>query len=276
MKQRLAQLLSTIRCPTSFAGRVVDAYDRWAGDDDAITEERARELLAERIVFADQPKTMMLLLFIALESKDHGAWSRYPEHVFLDTMSAFTRFVEFYREATGVEGYGKASWPLIYVDAKLFRLGALEYELETREGKQEIGIHIPAGTELTEQNIMVSLAKERAFMQEYLPEWVDMPHSCESWMLSPVLETMLPPKSRLRWFRGLFDVVKFNPEVELYLEFVFNLEYFQYFQGIDPHTLREDTSLQRAMKQFVLDGGKPGVGLGYLKKEYRTGTCLAL
>lgn len=34
--------------------------------------------------------------------------------------------------------------------------------------------------------------------------------------------------------------------------------------GYDLNKLREDTSLRRKMKQFVLNGGKPGMGMGYL------------
>ena len=51
---------------------------------------------------------------------------------------------------------------------------------------------------------------------------------------------------------------------EKYLQFVFDPEYFRWCTGYDLNKLREDTSLQRKMKQFVLNGGKPSVGMGYL------------
>ncbi len=268
MRDKLKLLLEIIVCPSAYAEKVLHSYDVWASEQDGLGEENARKLLAEGKVFADQPKTMMLLLYIALEQRSHGAWSRLPEDIFWDTMRAFTLYVEFYQEATGEYGFGKASWPLLITDAKKFRLGTLEYELEVRDGKREISMHIPKDAKLTPESITDSLKKEKVFMREYFPEWAELPHSCESWLLSPVLKEMLSQESRIRWFQSLFDIKSFNPDEILYLEYLFKLEYFQYSKTVDFQTLKEDTSLQRAMKQFVLKGGKPGSALGYLKNEY--------
>ena len=54
-----------------------------------------------------------------------------------------------------------------------------------------------------------------------------------------------------------------------YLQFVFDLEYFQWCNGYDLTRLHENTSLQRNLKRYVLNGGKPGAGLGYLKYNGR-------
>jgi hypothetical protein len=268
-RERLDLLLDKIEFPKVYTEKVLAEFDKWVACEaytrDEETISHARKALDSKDIYGSQDGALMLLLHIATEERDHGLWERYPEDIFVDTMSAFTLYVEFYREATGEYGYGKATWPLLLVNAKKFRIGALEYELFEESGTREIRMHIPSGTNLAPDNINNSIAGEKIFMKKYFPEWAELPHCCESWMLSPVLKDMLPESSKIRWFGTLFDVVEFLPDEKWFLEFIFKLEYFQWINEIDYNTLREDTSLQRAMKKFVLAGGKPGAALGYLK-----------
>ena len=60
------------------------------------------------------------------------------------------------------------------------------------------------------------------------------------------------------------NVFEFLPDEEWYLKFIFNLEYFQWKDGLDIHSLTEETSLQRGVKQLLLEGKKIGAALGYL------------
>ena len=62
----------------------------------------------------------------------------------------------------------------------------------------------------------------------------------------------------------MFDLFDTDPDSNFYLQFVFDLEYFQWCNGYDLTKLHENTSLQRNLKKYVLNGGKPGMGLGYL------------
>ena len=270
-RARLAALLAAIDLPGGYDKPVLAAYDQWSAalSPEADSLQEARRILGTDAAYASQPFTMMLLLHTAAEERDHGVWQRFPEEVYLDTMRAFRRFVEFYREATGEYGYGKGVWPLLHVSAKVFRIGELEYEISSNPERPGVHMHIPAGARLEPAVVADSLARERAFMQAYFPGMADAPHSCESWMLSPAVVSMLPEDSRIRWFAGLFDVVKTLPEEKWYLEFVFKLEYLQWHKGIDLTTLREDTALQRQLKAYLLAGGKPGTALGYLRPEAR-------
>lgn len=203
----------------------------------------------------------MLLLTVAVKERRDGVWTRYPEKVYIHTMRAFSQFIDFYREATGHEGYGKALWPLRYVNAKVFRFGVLEYELEDGE----ISVHIPAKSRLTPETVQASLDEETAFMKEFFPECAGCTIYCHSWLLAPALDDMLPANSSIRWFRSIFDITGYDPNDDLYLEFAFKLEYFQRMNGVDFNALREDTSLQRALKKFVLAGGNLGAGIGVLR-----------
>ncbi len=257
--ERMQELLEKINMPADYCKVLMAEYTGFRQITDA------KNILLDEHSGISSNMRMMLLLHIALEERENGAWSPFPEEVFLNTMAAFTRFVEFYKDATGEYGYGKYNWPLLHVTAKWFRIGELEFELYEKDGKHEIGIHIPAGARLKPEIIEDTLKKEQAFMKEYFPEWVGLPHHCSSWMLAPALDEMLPEKSGIRWFRSLFDVTEYLPDEVFYLEFVFGLEYFQYCKGVDYHELKEETTLQKKMKEYLLQGGRPGSGLGYLK-----------
>ena len=269
-RARLLALLEAIQLPGGYDQRVLAAYDDWQTDPpyaDPLAE--ARRVLGTDAAYKSQPHTLMLVLVVAAEERHHGVWQRYPEGVYLATMREFPKFIEFYRVATGEYGYGKGTWPLLHASAKFLRIGELEYEPTLVDGAPEVHMHIPAGSRLEPAVIADSLARERAFLQEYLPDWADAPHSCESWMLAPETVALLPENSRVRWFASLFDVVQALPEEKWYLEFVFKLEYLQWHKGIDLTILREDTSLQRALKQHLLAGGQPGAAKGYLRAEAR-------
>lgn len=177
--------------------------------------------------------------------------------------------MRFYKKATGEEGYGKYLWSMHYAEARIFRLGAFHYEIISEPDKKRVEMHIPEGAELSPQSLDNSLKIKDSFFEKYLPEWKDIPVECHSWMLLPALKECLPQGSRILWFQSMFDLFDTDPDNNFYLQFVFDLEYFQWCNGYDLTRLHENTSLQRNLKRYVLNGGKPGAGLGYLKYNGR-------
>lgn len=261
----IEKLLSDIQMSETYAPKILSAYEKWTTEGEC-TLEKARELMANEETYRDPEKTIMLLLYIAVEERNHGAWQRYPENIFIKSMLVFTRSVDFAKEALGYETYPKCAWPLIHASGKWFRLGELEFELNTDNGTLEVHIHIPADAKLTPDALRETFAKEQAFMKEYLPEWASVPHTCESWIMSPMLKELLPENSRILWFQSLFEIKKYTPTLRWVLEFVFKLEECQH-KNVKLEDLREDTSLQRAMKKYILAGGNPGEGLAVFKWE---------
>ena len=261
-------LLEKINMSKTYAPKIMDAYKKWRAENGAenCTNENARLLLTKPQTFANPELTISLLLFIAVEERNSGLWQRFPEEIFVNSMLVFTRSVDWAKEAVGYETYTKGPWPLLHASAKWFRLGELEFELNQENEKKEVHIHIPAKSRLTPEILKQTFKTEKAFMKEYFPDWADLTHSCESWMMSPCLKELLPADSKILYFQSLFDIQKYTPTYRWCLEFVFNLEVFQQ-QNLDFHTLREDTSLQRAMKKYILEGGNPGEAYGVLKTE---------
>lgn len=118
-RKNLEKLLSDIKMSETYAPEILVSYDQWQSEENC-SEERARGLLSSHKIFADQKKIVMLLLYIILCERENGVWKRFPEDIFIDTMSDFTRYVAFYKEATGKEGFGKSDWPLnLHAAAKM-------------------------------------------------------------------------------------------------------------------------------------------------------------
>jgi hypothetical protein len=108
-------------------------------------------------------------------------------------------------------------------------------------------------------HVQKSFQKYHDFLAQFFPEWMDAELYCESWLLSPALEQMLPTDSNIIKFQKLFCLESIDYESMAVLDWV--------YPGAKPHlpSLPEGTSLQRKMKKFFLDGGKVGWAKGILK-----------
>ena len=86
---------------------------------------------------------------------------------------------------------------------------------------------------------------------------------CDSWLLSPALEELLPKTSNIIRFQKLFRIVKVHytfPQAEQRI-FGEVLE--------DKSGYPENTSLQKKAKAYILEGKEPGIGVGVIDDVYR-------
>ena len=122
----------------------------------------------------------------AAEARDEGAWKKYPEEVFLSTLSAFTRQLIARRQAEGRWAYKSDSWMGQRIRARIFRLGSLEFELK----KDAVALH--AGeTELTDQTLKSSMLAWREFTEAFLPERLHQKILAESPELQTALQCLM-------------------------------------------------------------------------------------
>ena len=182
-----------------------------------------------------------------------------PEEVFRDTMCFASRYLN-----DGLKAYGKYCftagwWFPRQLAMELFRLGNLEFELFPHEDGRRVYLHIPSDASLAPEAIDDSIARFRAFAAEYFPEWTDVPLYCDSWLLSPVLEELLPDSSRILAFQHRFRILSVNRENTGAIAWIFP------GQHEPSEQLPEDTSLQKKMKAFLLSGGKPGWAEGVME-----------
>jgi hypothetical protein len=124
--------------------------------------------------------------------------------------------------------------------------------------KEMLSYHIPSDANMKPDHVQKSFQNYRDFLEQFFPEWIDVDWYCESWMLSPALEQLLPSDSNIIEFQKLFRLESIDYESMAVLDWV--------YPGAKPHipSLPERTSLQRKMKKFLLDGGKVGWAKGII------------
>lgn len=125
-----------------------------------------------------------------------------------------------------------------------------EYELCLKPGMPILSIHIPEGGKLSPEAVDASLDQARRhYKKQGYP--ADM-FLCESWMLDANLKDMLPDHSNILRFANRylrFPVLAPDFTAPKYI-------FGPAAADTRPQDLAEDTPLQRAMKAFLMRGGK--------------------
>lgn len=236
---------------------VTDKLVRMAGEPEEPLDLRANE-----------PEHGLNELFqqtmAAYEAREKEPWKRISEEIYIETMKCFSRFVREHKVSYGVYGFDRGFWTPHQIEGKLFRIGELEYQIDDEE--KVISIHIPSDADLSDDLVDASYAEQKQFFAENFPETAGWPGMCESWLLSPALKELLPSDSRILAFAARFEITQTNPDATDYLEWVYKIASGQQ-KSAELENLREDTSLQRRMKDFLRAGGKVGIAWGFWKES---------
>lgn len=182
--------------------------------------------------------------------------------IFMDTMKCFTRFIGECEVKTGRAAFDRAWWTYRQLSMVLFRIGELEYELVEENGKKEVSIHIPSNARLSKEKVDDSLALAKEFMDKYYTEYAEVDYICDSWLLAPKLKEVLDEDSHIIGFQNRFNIVKVDIDAKDIFEWLFKTSV-----DCELESLRENTSLQRKVKQLLLNGEKVGIAFGVLKQE---------
>lgn len=179
--------------------------------------------------------------------------------VYIATMKCFSRFLEETHRITGHYVFDRAWWVGRHVGLHLFRLGTLEFERLSQDGRTVISIHIPTDACFTPEAVEASLREARAFFPRLDPSLVACEYVCSSWLLDPQLKTMLPDSSNILRFQERFVYDRTVEAGTGYFGWVFGTK------PIDHALLPENTTLQRNLKRHLLAGGKLYNTLGHLR-----------
>ncbi|SCJ59369.1 Uncharacterised protein [uncultured Clostridium sp.] len=195
-----------------------------------------------------------------------------PEQVTLDTLAALSRFVRDFYTQEGSWGFRGQGWIWRQLSGGIYRIGALEFErfryhgpalgageAALTPGEKLLSVHIPGDTVLTEAAIADAYARAEGFFARFAPDWDYQKFYCDSWMLSPRLKKLLKPASRILRFQRDYEILEFNGEDCHYIRWIFGAQ-------TDPALFKEETSLQRSVKAYVLAGGSVGAGVGVFAK----------
>lgn len=162
-----------------------------------------------------------------------------------------------------------AWWFPGFFDMTRFALGRLQFELidapenwkeyvrEKGEGITKlINVHIPSAGKLHTEECDASFRQAAGFFADAFPG-EEVVVFCESWMLYAPQKAFLKPDSGVVTFMNRFEIYHIE-EGEDDLWRIFNLDY----EG-KPEALPENTSMQRAYKQWLTEGNRAGYGEGF-------------
>ena len=178
-----------------------------------------------------------------------------PDQIFWDTMGFLPRFLNLHQNIYGTFGFTWAWWFPRQISLREFRIGQFEYELLDHDGVGKISLHIPSDANLQ----IGDIASVYPFLQRYFPEYSNADILCDSWMMVPALQELLPSSSRILKFQNQFDIQRVDEENPAFMDWIYNS------REIPLEDLPENTTLQRKVKAHLLSGGKIGWALGVYK-----------
>lgn len=221
----------------------------------------------------DEPEGLSILAIqmrCAALSRKLYARAGLSDELFVRTFDWFPRFVRW--QHANVEGkfghrvanpdnpalFTEAFWSPRLLNLSILRFG--EFEFEFVEGEPEINLHIPDDARLDSEHMQASFEQFHALAAAKLAQYADATITCESWLLDPALDELLPANSHLREFRSLFSLTGTEVSQD-YQKWIVGCE------GLSPQELPEATRLQRAIKQYVRSGGVMSCGIGQLRQN---------
>lgn len=205
-------------------------------------------------------KRLCCMLRCAMRAKANYHRLGISQQIYVDTMAAFSRFVREHMDSYGRYGFDRGSWTPRQVSCKLFRIGQLEYELTSLDGEDIVSLHIPTDVDLRPEVLRPSLQLGLEELYRLFPAYRSKRIWCHSWLLSPLLKDFLPEKSNILRFQELFCIQPEGTPGNDVLLWVFKNP------KLPREQLPEDTSLQRKLKRFLLEGGVFLEGVGDLKQ----------
>ncbi len=225
------------------------------------TAEEAYKRLTE-VFPEDEDQMKMLTCQLLAAQKTYAKYQEknISEQIYVDTMKCFTRFIGECKVKTGREDFDRAWWTYRQLSGVILRIGELEYELREENATRKVDIHIPSDAKFTPEMVDESLGQAQAFLEKYYPKYVGCDFVCESWLLSPKLKEVLSAESNIIRFQNRFTIVKEDENAEDIFEWV-----FQTSPECGSSRLKENTTLQKKIKQLLLRGEKVGIAWGVLK-----------
>ena len=146
-------------------------------------------------------------------------------------------------------------WGTYFINVRLVEVGRLQYEYVDMH---TIRIHIPSDEKLEVLKVIDSITSSKNVIKQYFK--VEKPqYVCDSWLLSPEIHQLVSKDSNIYQFYELFDVSKGYDCIRDIFDFVYQTKECDYRE------LAEETSLQRAIKEYLLDGNCIYLGCGILK-----------
>ncbi len=172
------------------------------------------------------------------------------------------------------KGLKNYNWIRNHIRAELFKIGRLQFQIlkcdniTLNYGKLPFGlgdnlvyIHIPQGEKLVREDCISSINSATDFFEKYFPYYKFKYFFCESWLLYQGNAEFMNPNSNIIKFSDLFETAYSLDIDNQAIERIFGKREFI------KSRYDKKTSLQKSAKNHILNGGKLGIGVGYIDKD---------
>lgn len=172
------------------------------------------------------------------------------------------------------KGLKNYRWLSNHINAQIFKIGRLQYQLYTCDNKKlnykylpfdygdnMIYVHIPQGEKLDYSECLSSFRLAIEFFNKYFPNYNYEYFYCESWLLFEGNFEFMDVSSNILQFSTFFDIIVSYYNDNQAIERIFGSKQ----RNIDNY--KENTTLQKRTKAFLKNGGKLGIGIGYIDKN---------
>lgn len=147
-------------------------------------------------------------------------------------------------------------WAIYFIRTRIVEIDSLQFEYDSNS---VVKIHIPKNTNLNIFKVKESIKKANIEMKQ-IYSIRNFKYICNSWLLSKQIYEIVDKNSNISKFYDLFDVTEGEECINDILNFVYGID-----QCEDYSLLPTDTTLQRNIKNELLNGKIFYLGLGVLK-----------
>lgn len=224
-----------------------------------------------------QPNTRLAILLSAVPGAVRSYAERgIPRDVLIDTLSDLVVRQELYQVEHGRPGLARedADWLKFIFRLTIFKLGSLQYQIAPFRlfewkgfahdvaaaplplGTPVLDIHIRRGVDLRPQEVDRSFELSRSFFSEHFSDVRYRAYTCNSWMLYPGNQRLLPANSNILSLARRFDVYAVSADPGMALTYIYGK---RYRSNAD---YPQRTLLQR---RAIADRAALGVGCGILR-----------
>jgi len=174
----------------------------------------------------------------------------------------------------GELGMNKGWWLCHHLSHHLFRLGRLQFQrARAAERVGQIGasepfldVHIPEDGPLDPDACDASFTRSRTFFDAHFPDERATWLVCSSWLLDPVLQTLLPEASNILAFQHRFELHHLSEGPAAIFEFAFDRPDLDHRENPDLTSLPRDTRLRAAIVEHYGRGGIIRMGIGTIRR----------
>lgn len=176
------------------------------------------------------------------------------DDIFWDSMIDFRCKINECKKVYGVWGIDPITWYAGFFEAKIFKLGRLEYEVRD-EGVYSV--HIPSCGALHHEDVLDSY--KRAYVFFGGKDGAILPFLCSSYLLFPAYQkAVFPENGNIHRFAEDFTIIRIDDKQNFRDAWrVFDRPYTG-----DLSVLPQNTSLQRAFVAYMKENDNFGTGLG--------------